>query len=77
MERSSPATATSVIEEQQDNIGHPGGFYFTYAGGGGLDIRATDHITIRAIDVEAQKWPNYGNGLSPIVVTVGAAYHFR
>ena len=66
-----------VIQEEQDNVGHPGGFYFTYAGGGGLDIRATDHITIRAIDVEAQKWPNYGNGLSPIVVTTGIAYHFR
>jgi hypothetical protein len=66
-----------VIQELQDNIGHPGGFYFTYAGGGGLDIRATDRITIRAIDIEAQKWPNYGNGLSPYVYTVGAAYHFR
>jgi hypothetical protein len=66
-----------VVQEQQDNIGHPSGFYFAYAGGGGIDIRATDRITIRAIDLEAQKWPNYGNGLSPIVVTVGAAYHFR
>jgi Outer membrane protein beta-barrel domain len=66
-----------VIQEYQDNIGRPAGFYFTYAGGGGIDVRATDHITIRAIDVEAQKWPNYGNGLSPIVYTVGAAYHFR
>lgn len=66
-----------VIQEQQDNIGRPDGFYFAYAIGGGIDIRATDRITIRAIDVEAQKWPNYGNGLSPLVVTVGAAYHFR
>jgi len=66
-----------VVQEQQDNIGHPSGFYFAYAGGGGIDIRATDRITIRAIDLEAQKWPNYGNGLSPIVYTVGAAYHFR
>jgi len=66
-----------VVQEEQDNIGHPSGFYFAYAIGGGLDIRATNRITIRAIDVEAQKWPNYGNGLSPIVYTVGAAYHFR
>jgi hypothetical protein len=66
-----------VIQEKQDNVGHPGGFYFAYAIGGGLDIRATDHITIRAIDVESQRWPNYGNGLSPTVFTVGAAYHFR
>jgi opacity protein-like surface antigen len=66
-----------VVQEEQDNIGHPSGFYFAYALGGGLDVRATDRITIRAIDVEAQKWPNYGNGLSPIVYTIGAAYHFR
>jgi opacity protein-like surface antigen len=66
-----------VVQEEQDNIGHPSGFYFAYAGGGGLDIRATDRITVRAIDFEAQKWPNYGNGLSPIVITVGAAYRFH
>jgi Outer membrane protein beta-barrel domain len=66
-----------VIQEQQDNIGHPGGFYFEYAIGGGLDIRATNRITIRAIDIEAQKWPHYGNGLSPIAYTAGASYHFR
>jgi Outer membrane protein beta-barrel domain len=66
-----------VIQEQQDNIGHPSGLYFAYAGGGGLEYRATDRINVRIIDVEAQKWPNYGNGLSPLVITVGAAYHFR
>jgi Outer membrane protein beta-barrel domain len=66
-----------VIQEQQDNIGHPGGWYFAFAGGGGLDIRATDRITIRAIDIESQRWPHYGNGLAPTVYTVGAAYHFR
>jgi hypothetical protein len=66
-----------VVQEEQDNIGHPSGFYFAYAGGGGIDIRATDRITVRAIDIEAQKWPNYGNGLSPVVYTVGVAYHFR
>jgi hypothetical protein len=66
-----------VVQEIQDNVGHPSGFYFAYAGGGGLDIQATNRITIRAIDVEAQKWPNYGNGLSPIVYTVGAAYRFH
>ena len=66
-----------VIQELQDNVGHPGGLYFEYALGGGLDIRATNRITIRAIDIELQKWPSYGNGLSPIAYTVGAAYHFR
>ena len=66
-----------VIQEIQDNIGHPGGFYFAYAMGGGVDIRATNHIVIRAFDAELQKWPNYGNGLSPVVITFGAAYRFR
>jgi hypothetical protein len=66
-----------VIQEIQDNVGHPGGFYFAYAGGGGIDIRATNRITIRAIDVEGQKWPHYGNGLSPILYTFGAAYRFH
>jgi hypothetical protein len=62
-----------VVQEQQDNIGHPSGFYFAYAGGGGLDVNVTDRITVRVIDIEAQKWPNYGNGLSPVVYTIGAA----
>jgi hypothetical protein len=66
-----------VVQEEQDNIGHPSGFYFAYAIGGGLEYRATDHINVRIIDVEAQKWPNYGNGLAPTVYTVGVAYHFR
>jgi opacity protein-like surface antigen len=66
-----------VIQEFQDNVGRPDGFYFEYALGGGLDIRATDRITIRAMDIELQKWPSYGNGLSPVAYTVGAAYHFR
>ena len=77
MERASLGYGDLVILEQQDNIGHPGGFFFTYAGGGGLDYQLTNRITIRAIDVEAQKWPKYGNGLSPIVYTFGAAYHFH
>lgn len=66
-----------VIQEYQDNIGRPAGFYFAYAVGGGLDIRVSNRITVRAIDLESQRWPNYGNGLSPTVYTVGVAYHFR
>ena len=49
--------------------------YFAYAFGGGLDIRAKDHIIIRAIDFESQHW-SYLTGLTPTVVTVGAAYRF-
>lgn len=50
--------------------------YKIYSLGGGLDIRATRSINIRAIDVEFQEWPGYGNGLTPIVTTIGAAYSF-
>ncbi len=52
--------------------------YNIYAGGGGLEYRAARRITVRAIDFEMQKWPNFPpNGLSPLVVTVGASYIIR
>jgi len=66
-----------VIQELQDNAGHASGFFYAYAIGAGLDIRITSRISIRAFDVESQRWPSYGNGLSPAVVTIGAAYHIR
>jgi opacity protein-like surface antigen len=66
-----------VIQESADNPGKYSGTYFAYGFGGGLDIRLTHHIVVRALDGEYQKWPSLGNGLSPFVVTVGAAYKFR
>jgi|SRR5580698_3221312 hypothetical protein len=52
--------------------------YKIYAPGGGLDIRASKHINIRAIDVEYQQWPGFPtHGLAPLVGTIGAAYAFR
>jgi hypothetical protein len=52
--------------------------YGVYALGGGLDIRATHHINVRAIDFEYQKWPHfYPNGLTPYVTTIGVAYVLR
>ena len=52
--------------------------YFQFAPGGGLDIRATRHINVRAFDVEFQKWPGFNpNGLSPIAYTIGVAYTLR
>jgi Outer membrane protein beta-barrel domain len=66
-----------VIQETQDNPGKYSGNYFMGSIGGGLDIQATRHIVIRAIDLEYQRWPNLGNGLSPTVITIGAAYRFR
>jgi len=52
--------------------------YGVYDFGGGLDIKATRRVNIRAIDFEYQKWPNFSpNSLSPYLVTIGAAYNFR
>jgi hypothetical protein len=52
--------------------------YKIYSFGGGLDIQATHHINVRAIDYEYQRWPGYPpNGLAPQVWTFGAAYAFR
>ena len=66
------------VLETQDNQGVYNGNYMAYAFGGGLEYRAAEHIVIRAIDVESQKWPSFGrDGLTPIVYTVGVAYHFR
>ena len=66
------------VLETQDNQGQYNGFYFDYALGGGLEYKATEHIIVRLADVEAQRWPNYGrDGLTPIVYTFGAAYHFH
>ena len=48
-----------------------------YALGGGLDIAVKRRWNVRAIDFEYQRWPGFGaNGLTPIGVTVGAAYKF-
>ncbi|RSL15981.1 outer membrane protein with beta-barrel domain [Edaphobacter aggregans] len=52
--------------------------YKIYAFGGGLDVRASRHINVRAIDLEYQQWPGFPtNGLTPLVATIGAAYAFR
>lgn len=51
--------------------------YKIYAFGGGLDIKATRRVNIRAIDFEYQQWPGYAShGLSPAVYSFGAAYAF-
>jgi hypothetical protein len=67
---------TIVIQEAADNPEGGAGSYFAYALGGGLDVLATKHIVVRAIDFEYQHW-SYGSGLTPSVITVGAAYRFR
>ena len=65
------------VQLANDNPGVNSGNYFMYSFGGGLDILIPHHIVIRAIDGEFQRWPGLGNGLSPYVFTVGAAYRFR
>jgi hypothetical protein len=51
--------------------------YKIYALGGGLDIRATRRIVVRAVDFEYQKWPGYPpTGLTPFNFSCGAAYAF-
>ena len=52
---------TIVIQEAQDNPRVLAGNYFAYSFGGGVDIRATKHLVVRAIDFEYQHWsyPNW------------------
>ncbi|MGD0860718.1 MAG: outer membrane beta-barrel protein [Terracidiphilus sp.] len=56
----------------------PGGDYghFTdFAFGGGVDLRLTKRLSIRAADVEYQFWPAWGNStLSPYGASVGIGY---
>lgn len=54
------------------------GTYGMYSFGGGLDIVFSHHINVRAIDFEQQEWPGWApNGLTPTVISFGAAYRFR
>ncbi len=57
------------------------GRYFDIAYGGGVDVKLTKRITLRAIDFEYQQWPQWPNmsgipkaTLSPYGASVGASY---
>ncbi len=51
--------------------------YTIWAGGFGADYRVSPFVNIRA-DYELQRWGSFPpNGLSPRVLSVGVAYHFR
>ncbi|SNT39283.1 Outer membrane protein beta-barrel domain-containing protein [Granulicella rosea] len=51
--------------------------YNMYAVGAGSDLRVLDHLNVR-LDYEYQRWAGFPtNGLTPQLVTVGVAYHFR
>ena len=65
------------FQYQYDYAPHYHEGHGVFAFGGGLDIRATHRLNIRAIDFESQHWPGFArNGLTPYVTTVGAAYRF-
>lgn len=67
---------TINIQEVQDNPQGGAGNYLAFGAGAGVDILATKHINVRAIDFEYQHW-NYQTGLTPFAITIGAAYRFR
>jgi hypothetical protein len=51
------------------------GRFTDIAFGGGADIPITRRISLRAIDVEYQYWPTWGNStLSPYGASVGIGY---
>jgi len=54
------------------------GSYFAASFGGGLDIRLSHGINVRAVDFERQEWFGFPpNGLTPTVLTFGVAYRIR
>jgi hypothetical protein len=56
--------------------GHANLAYNLFAIGGGLDYRITRHVNARA-DYEYQHWMSFPpNGLTPTLLTFGAAWHF-
>lgn len=70
--------ATSSNNSNNPNLLNAPGTYPLFAIGGGLDIRLDHHITVRAIDYEQQEWLQYHpNGLTPGVLSFGAAYRFE
>lgn len=51
------------------------GRYTTLAFGGGVDMKLTKRLSLRALDVEYQYWPTWGNQtLSPYGASVGLGY---
>jgi hypothetical protein len=51
------------------------GHFTTAAFGGGMDVKLTKRISLRAFDAEYQYWPSWGNTtLSPYGVSAGIGY---
>lgn len=52
--------------------GYAHGTFLTYAPGAGLNVAATDRISLRVIDFEYQHWPQFPYGsLSPYGISAG------
>jgi hypothetical protein len=57
----------------EDNIAI--GRFTNIAYGGGVDVRITHRISIRAVDVEFQQWPKFlGGSLYPAGISAGVSY---
>lgn len=57
--------------------GNGNGKFSALAFGGGVDMRLTKRITLRAADFEYQYWPAWGNSsLSPYGASMGIGYRF-
>ena len=70
--------ATSSNNTSNPNLINAPGSFPMYAYGGGFEIRLPRHLTVRAIDFEQQRWFDYQpHGLTPTIVSFGAAYRFQ
>jgi hypothetical protein len=53
------------------------GTFSTIAFGGGMDVKLTKKLSFRAIDVEYQDWPAWGNSsIKPYGASMGVGYRF-
>jgi hypothetical protein len=60
------------IPGQSNNVS---GRFTDIAFGGGMDVKLTKHISLRAFDVEYQYWPSwFGSTLSPYGASAGIGY---
>lgn len=51
------------------------GNYLVVAGGGGVDVRLGNHLQVRVLDVEYQRWPEFTFGsMSSFGISTGISY---
>ncbi len=69
------AKALGGYTNMKFGTGGGSGQFTTLAFGGGLDLRLTRRISLRAVDFEYQYWPLWGNSsLAPYGASTGIAY---